>query len=154
MPCATLLAQVRLSGTSSGLASSARLPDMARSATALGTTDPGPLLCRFSDARMRTNPRALTAGVGKAPRREIAELGSPTVQRLSGISVEAHGSHGRFSGEQLAEPADGRIGAGVWRAGKGVQRLGLLQSSLSVPMTRVDRIARHRTSSRQSQTGS
>jgi hypothetical protein len=38
----------------------------------------------FSDAWMRTSPRALTAGVGKAPRHEIAGVGSPTVQRAMG----------------------------------------------------------------------
>ena len=40
-----------------------------------------PLMCRFSDACMTTYPRAPTAGVGKAPRHEVAGGGAPSVQR-------------------------------------------------------------------------
>jgi hypothetical protein len=42
---------------------------------------------------------------------------------LWGISLEGHGHDGRFWVEQLAGPTGGRVGGGVWRAGKRVEPL-------------------------------
>ena len=48
-----------------------------------------PLLCRFLDAGMTNYPRAVVAGVQKAPRHEIAGGGAPAVPRaLWGFSAE------------------------------------------------------------------
>src|SRR6267142_3473760 len=40
-----------------------------------------PLLCRFLDAGMTNLPRAVAAGVQKAPRHEVAGGGAPAGQR-------------------------------------------------------------------------
>ena len=40
-----------------------------------------PILCRFLDAGMTTLPRAVAAGVQKAPRHEVAGSWAPVVQR-------------------------------------------------------------------------
>src|SRR5690349_7782562 len=50
------------------------------------------LLCRFSDAWMMPHPCTPTAGVGKAPRHEIAGGGAAPVQRrLWGFGRGRHG---------------------------------------------------------------
>src|SRR5262245_42968548 len=80
-------------------------------------------MCRFSDAWMRTSRRALTAGVWKAPRHEIAGGERRGGSRLWGISLDADSSDRGFWGEEMAGRSGGMVREAVWKAGKRVERL-------------------------------
>ena len=82
----------------------------------------GPLLCRFSDACMTTDPRALTAGVRKAPRHEIAGGGAPAVQRaLWGFSGDGHGWDSGLGCQEWSSSTSGRSLEDGWTSAKGVE---------------------------------
>ena len=71
---------------------------------------------------MTTDARALTAGVGEAPRHEIASGGAPAVQRaLWGFGCGGDRYAGELGEEDWAEPTSGRAIEDGWTRGKGVE---------------------------------
>jgi hypothetical protein len=78
----------------------------------------------YSDACMRTHPRAPAGGVREAPRREIAGGGALAVQQaLWGFGCGRHHGGGGFDVQEWAVPAAGRVAWGGWMGGKGLEAL-------------------------------
>jgi hypothetical protein len=68
-------------------------------------------------------PHAPTQASEKRQGTKSREWDGRQCSGLWAITLEGHGSDGRFWGEQMAGPIDGRVGACVWRAGKRVEPL-------------------------------